>query len=180
MKKLPKSPARLAVAGVMLLALTGCEALIKKEEETLSTGADYEVEKTRSGWVTGGLIGGKDDKKNAGRAGPAMGGANPFLWRAALDTTSFMPLRSADVFAGVIITDWYTPPETPDERLKLTVYILDRELRADGLRVAVFRQRRDSGGWVQAKINPKTATDLENAILTRARQLWVDSARLNK
>jgi hypothetical protein len=104
-------------------------------------------------------------------------GVNSFLWRASLDSVSFMPLASADPFGGVIITDWYSPPESPNERFKLNVYILGRQLRADGLKAAVFRQRRDaSGEWQDASVESRTITDLENSILTRARQLRIDSA----
>lgn len=99
-------------------------------------------------------------------------GVNSHLWRASLDTISFMPLTSADPFGGVIITDWYAPPDTPRERFKMTIYILARTLRADGLRVAVFRQEKgDQGAWVDSAINPATVTSLENKILERARQL---------
>ena len=83
-----------------------------------------------------------------------------------------MPLLSADPFGGVIITDWYAPPETPDERFKMTVYILDRALRSDALRVAVFRQQRADGGqWEDRPASDTTAASLENKILDRARQL---------
>jgi hypothetical protein len=103
-------------------------------------------------------------------------GVNSFLWRASLDTISFMPLASADPFGGVIITDWYQDPKTPAERFKITVYIMDRRLRADGVRVAVFRQTRDSkGAWTDAATNPETGPKIENAILVRARQLRINS-----
>jgi hypothetical protein len=96
------------------------------------------------------------------------------MWRASLDTISFMPLSSADPFGGVIITDWYAPPDSPSERFKMTIFILDRTLRADGLRVAVFSQQQsDQGVWIDSSINPSTATSLENKILERARQLRV-------
>ena len=105
-------------------------------------------------------------------------GVNSFLWRGSLDTISFMPLSSADPFGGVIITDWYSPPETPGERFKINLYILGRQLRADGVRAAVFHQKRDpAGGWVDAAVEAKTSTDLENAILTRARQLRINSVQ---
>jgi hypothetical protein len=114
------------------------------------------------------------NKKGEGSGGV---GVNSFLWRASLDTVSFMPLASADPFGGVIITDWYSPPETPDERFKMNIYILGRELRADGLRVAVFRQNHDSEGrWVDAAVKPEMGVDLENQILTRARQLRIATA----
>lgn len=104
---------------------------------------------------------------------------NGFLWRATLDTLVFMPLASADPFGGVIITDWYSPPETPAERFKVNVYILDRRLRADGLRVAVFRQRRDGATWIDTAVNAETALNLENAILNRARQMRMEFVEAN-
>ncbi len=111
--------------------------------------------------------------KGRDEAAPRSGiGVNAFLWRATLDTISFMPLLSADPFGGVIITDWYAPPETPDERFKMTVYILGRALRADGVRVSVFRQERGGDGqWADRTTNPDTAVSLEDKILDRARQL---------
>ena len=102
---------------------------------------------------------------------PAIG-VNSYLWRATLDTLGFMPLSSADPYGGVVITDWYANPEQPNERFKATVYILDTRLRADGLNVTVFKQTRDAaGGWIDAAVSAQTETDIENAILTRARQL---------
>ena len=113
---------------------------------------------------------------NGGTGGGALG-VNAYLWRGALDTLSFMPLASADPFGGVIITDWYTPPEATDERLKVNIVILGRELRADGVRATIFRQHRDGGGgWTDAAVAPDTGVELENAILTRARQLRIASA----
>ncbi len=107
-------------------------------------------------------------------------GVNSFLWRATLDTVSFMPLSSADPFGGVIITDWYTPPEAPSERFKMNIYILGRQLRADGLRVAVFRQAQaGNGNWINASVKTETSISLENQILTRARQLRVAAATTN-
>lgn len=103
-------------------------------------------------------------------------GVNSFLWRASLDTIAFMPLASADPFGGVLITDWYVNPQHPNERFKMTIYILDKRLRADGVKVSVFRQEQGSGGnWQDAPSNPETGVRVENAILTRARQLRIDS-----
>ena len=116
---------------------------------------------------------GGDDSGGGGGAGVAIP-VNSYLWRATLDTVSFMPLASADPFGGVIITDWFTPPESNGERFKMTVYILSRELRADGLKVAVFRQLRDTtGNWVDGPVSASTASQLENAILTRAREMRI-------
>ena len=98
-------------------------------------------------------------------------GVNSYLWHASLDTLAFLPLQSADPFGGVIISDWYVAPSSPDERLKVTVYIMDRTLRADGLKVVVFRQTRNGAVWSDAAPSPDTAHKLEDAILTRAREL---------
>lgn len=114
--------------------------------------------------------GGRGDAPGDGGGGGI--GVNSFLWRASLDTIAFMPVNSADPFGGVIITDWYTPPETPDERFKMNVYILGRSLRADGVKVAVFRQVDEgNGGWRDAPLPSETATKIEDAILSKARQL---------
>jgi hypothetical protein len=105
-------------------------------------------------------------------------GVNAFLWRATLDTLSFMPLANADPWGGVINYDWYTDPQTPNERFKATVFILDTRLRADALNVTVSKEVRDgTGGWVGAPVAAQTETDLENAILTKARQLNLQNAR---
>jgi hypothetical protein len=102
-------------------------------------------------------------------------GVNGFLWRATLDTISFMPVSSADPFGGVVITDWYAMPEAPQERFKINVYILGRALRADGVRVAVFRQVQDGAGWQDAAVADGADARIEDAILTRARQLRFDT-----
>lgn len=98
-------------------------------------------------------------------------GVNAFLWRAAIDTLSFAPLVSADSNGGVIVTDWYANPNTPGERVKLTVSILDQDLRADALRVAALRQVNQSGTWVDAPVTAATVQKLEDIILTRARDI---------
>jgi hypothetical protein len=102
-------------------------------------------------------------------------GVNSYMWHASLDTLAFMPLASADPFGGVIITDWYSAPDDANERMKVTVYILDRRLRADGLKIAVFRQTKSGEAWVDAAVNADVAVRLEDAILTRARELRLAS-----
>jgi hypothetical protein len=170
----------LAVAALAALGLIGCEGvLIEEDTPTTTRPGQYESNSLpgdpnrQTVFGTGGLFTGK--KKPPGESGSGGIGVNSFLWRASLDTMAFMPLASADPFGGVIITDWYAPPETPDERFKVTIYILDRQLRADAVRVAVFRERRSAGTWTTAAVEKETATRLEDAILTRARELRVAS-----
>jgi len=164
---------RIALAAISIALLGGCGADV---DATYPTGASGQKERLveRSGSVAGPegihLFGGPEEPGTGG-GGLAV---NSFLWRASLDTMSFMPLASADPFGGVIITDWYAPPETPTERFKVTIYILGRELRADGLRASVFRQVQGiDGAWVDSGVDPKTAAELENAILVRARQMRI-------
>jgi len=98
-------------------------------------------------------------------------GVNAYLWRAALDTLSFAPLLQADASTGVIITDWYAHPQSPNERVKVTATILDQDLRADALRVTASRQVNQNGQWVNATVSAATVQKLEDIILTRARDV---------
>jgi len=165
-----------SLIAVLLVAGCGLQTSYDQRAETPSErGQHGNYGETRQGLFGPGgisLLGGDEDEE------PVPGGSpiavNSYLWRASLDTISFMPLTSADPFGGVIITDWYSPAEARDERFKVNIYILGRDLRADGVRAAVFRQRQDPfDGWVDAEVSDNTATDLENAILSRARELRI-------
>lgn len=116
------------------------------------------------------IIGGKK-KKN--EYGPGVE-VNSYLWRASLDTIAFMPVASADPFGGVIITDWYTPEQSPNEKFKLNVYIMDRQLRSDGVKVTAFKKVYHQGkGWVDSPTSTEMSRKLEDKILTRARELRI-------
>ena len=118
------------------------------------------------------LFGGSDEDGGGSGGGAALG-VNSYLWRATLDTLSFMPLASADPFGGVIITDWYEDPAAKGERFKINVLILDTNLRADAVRVSLFKQARGNNGWHDVKVDPTVVRDVENKILTRARELKI-------
>lgn len=151
---------------VAALALSACSMFRSDDSGQSRADADRE----RGGFS---LFGGGGDRGNGG----ADIGVNSYLWRASLDTLNFMPLASADPFGGVIITDWYSDPTTPNERFKATVYILDTRLRADALNVSIFRQQQVNGAWADATVDPDTEIQIENAILTRARQLRLSTVR---
>ncbi|MCX8502090.1 MAG: DUF3576 domain-containing protein [Alphaproteobacteria bacterium] len=104
------------------------------------------------------------------------GFAGTILWRATLDTISFLPLASADSSSGIIITDWYSLPDYPNERVKLNAYIKSYELRSDAIKISYFKQSREKNGqWSDSPVDMRTASDLENTILSRARQIRLDS-----
>ena len=161
-----------------LLVLSACISNNPIETEAkYPTGAERDgstdsiYEKPSSIFGKDGLsFGGKKDNNEDGGTGI---GVNSFLWRASLDTVSFMPLASADPFGGTILTDWYTPDENKSERFKVNVFILGRQLRSDGVRVRVFKQVFKSGKWVDETPPSDMGTKLEDTILTRARQLRV-------
>jgi hypothetical protein len=98
-------------------------------------------------------------------------GVNAYLWRAALDTLSFAPFAQTDSNGGVIVTEWYVNANNPSERVKLTAVILDRDLRADALRVTGARQTLQNGQWIDAPMAAATVQRVEEIILTRARDL---------
>lgn len=154
-----------AVALAVMAAVSGCASKGDGAPPTSRTGVDDPGTGISVPFFGGG--GGRDRAEQ----GANEIGVNSFLWRAALDTLSFMPLASNDPFGGVIITDWRTDPNAPTERFKMTVYILDTRLRADGVKVNVFKQVNGVNGWVDANVDPDTPLQIENAILTRARQL---------
>ncbi len=100
---------------------------------------------------------------------------NAYLWRASLDTLAFMPLVSADPFGGVIITDWYIPPATPNERFKVNAYILSKQLTANAVQVSVFHQTNQGGQWVDSPASPAVASGLEDRILAQAADLQAEA-----
>lgn len=119
--------------------------------------------------VSGNLFGGDSDETKGSATL-----VNRYLWQASLDTLSFMPLASTDPYTGVIATDWSSTESAPGERFKVTVYLTSAELAATSVKVAVYRQvRGDGGNWIQTAVDPKTPRKLEDAILTRARQMRV-------
>ncbi len=150
----------------------GGEAKYPTGADRTTTGGDIYGERESIFGEGGlGILGGKDDDRaDDGSTGI---GVNAYLWRASLDTVSFMPLASADPFGGVIITDWYSPEEKPDERFKVNVFILDRQLRSSGVKVKTFRQRKSGNRWIDSTVADDTTRKMEDAILTRARQLRV-------
>jgi len=151
-----------------LLAVSGCGMFGGGSKAEAPINSHLGLQESR-GSITGGkgLFGGSDNKNN----GPGIG-VNSFLWRATLDTLSFMPLASADPFGGVIITDWYEDPKTKGERYKVNVLIIDQTLRADGLKVTLFKQKMDAKGvWRDTEVPKDLARDLEDTILTRAREM---------
>ena len=175
----PRSPAAIrcglaCVAGGLLLAACSAEPFTPEPVGGYDYGRPEDVDYAKRKTIFGeggisNIFGGSKDSQEKG-AGAL--GVNSFLWRASLDTISFMPVNSADPFGGVIITDWHAPVESPSERFKLNVYILGRTLRADGIRVAVFRQIQDRAGqWKDAAVPDETGIKIEDAILIRARQL---------
>lgn len=152
------------------LALSACAGI--KSEAKYPTGADRsstsDIYAEPEGlFGKGGVFGERKSSRTDGIV------VNTYLWRAALDSVSFMPLASADPFGGTIITDWYQAPDTPNERTKLNVFILGSELKADALSVKVFRQVKSGSGWTDATVAKDTATKLEDAILTRAREMKI-------
>ena len=182
------------IAPRFLLALVCCACLLAAsacgpidKEASYPTGKPkgsdkmaYSDDKRETIWgpdetLSSKLFGGEKDKNGGGGIG-----VNSFLWSAALNTISFMPVASADPFGGVILTDWYENPETPGQRFKLNVYILDKQLRADGVRVSVFKQKLAGGLWRDDKVPDNMSENIENVILTRARELRVAQSAAKK
>ena len=164
------------ILALVVAGLSACSSDVPIEVPGEMSNEDTDRIRAQHGTIHGneGIIafGTNDDDETNGNVYGGIG-VNAYLWRASLETIDFMPLVQADPFGGVIITDWHSPAGNPDERFKLTVYILDRVLRADAVRVSVFRQTSGENGWVDAQVEPVTATGIEDSILTRARELRI-------
>ena len=170
-----KRTTALALAALGLaLGVSGCAGMGKKSDATAYTTPNPEDDKISLSGLFGG--GDKQAKQNAYNEQAGIG-VNAYLWRASLDTISFMPLTSADPWGGVIISDWYANPQKPDERFKATIYILDSRLRADALNVSVYKQVQQGSQWIDADVSQQTQLDIENAILTRARELRLSDVK---
>jgi len=158
------------IASALILALSACSGVDKQSAGNPLSREDAQRESR--GKLTGedGILLGGGSKK--GESGSPIG-VNSFLWRATLDTLSFMPLVSADPFGGVIITDWYEDSKTPGERFKANALILDKTLRADGIKITLFKQKLVGSNWRDQAVESKLERTLEDTILTRARQLKI-------
>jgi hypothetical protein len=170
---------RLVGAGAVAAMLAACSGARVEEdiprEVPGSPGVYTSSTAARNSNEIGSLFGdgglGFGGNRGAGAGGGGIG-VNALLWQATLDTIAFMPLVQADPFGGVILTDWYSADNAPSERLKLNIFILGQELRADAVRVSMFRQRRTGpDSWEDVAVQPQSPVGVENAILTRARLL---------
>lgn len=150
MPRRSSSLSRIATMTILAGALAGCASM---------------------GSMFGGKSGGGAPKADLAASQVTTIGVNSYLWRASLNALSFMPLLQTDSNGGVIVTDWYTNPNSPTERVKVTVTILDRDLRADALRVVMQRQTNQGGQWAGAPVQAASVQKLEDVILTQARDL---------
>jgi hypothetical protein len=169
---LKKGSSLLPILGMaaMCLSLGACATKPKQQTESAPNATNAQVDR---GFL--GLF--KQGASSKSSTADANIGVNAYLWRASLDTLSFMSIRSADPWGGVIITEWYTHPSKPNERFKIDIYILDTRLRADALSVSVFKEVQGPGGWQREEVAGQTQIDIENSILTRARELRLSDVR---
>lgn len=159
---------------VMTLIMTGCS-----KNPAPGQGAEPPSDKEDVRFDNLGKLFGEDAFKFGGdREDPEITsgiGVNTFLWQASLDTVSFIPIQSADPFGGLILTEWHSTPDLPNERVKINILILGRRLRTDGIKAKIFKQVRahENAEWKDVTVDPQTVVDLEDTILTRARELRI-------
>ncbi len=171
-----------ALSSILLISACGAnsEAKYPTGADRASTGGSNNIyNKSQSIFGEGGLELFSNKDKNDDQGGAGIG-VNALLWRASLDAINFMPITTADPFGGTIITDWYSNAGAPNERFKVNAYILGRELRADNVRARLFRQTKSGSNWVDAPSDEAANRQLEDAILTRARELRVATLQRNK
>lgn len=169
-----------AFLAVLALILAGCSQVRQQTKDEYNDDSNRaRILRASGGRTDGGLVLFGTDRSGfrPDEAGSSAGlNVNAYLWRATLDTLSFMPLASADPFGGTIITEWYSPPGATNERFRAQAYVLGRQLRSDGVRVQIFRQTLDRGQWVDSPVSPTTNAEMEDKVLSRARELRSQSA----
>ena len=158
---------RFALLLILSLGLTACSGLDIQENERINNDED-DTGSFLTGKDKGGIVISDFGSPSKGSAALPV---NALLWRASLDIASFVPLADVDTFGGSILTEWYSLPSRADERLKLAIFVLDRELRSDAIRVIVYLQTNTGANWVDAGQDAAMATRLEELILTRAREI---------
>jgi hypothetical protein len=171
---LPRTSTALTLALLLSMGLAGCSSLGLKTEAPEANPTDMPEGPGLFSGESGNLL----ESFKADRAAAETGGSigvNIYLWRAALESIAFMPIVQADSSGGVILTDWYSRPEAPDERVKANVLILGKSLRSDALKVTLFRQQRTGSEWKDVAVSPATVTVLEDTILTKARAIKVQT-----
>ena len=104
------------------------------------------------------------------------------LWRATLDTIDFMPLASANYSGGIVITDWYSDNDNPQESIKISIRFLTNEIRSDALDVSVFYKEclQDLSNCRISKKNDQLVSQLTLSILKKASQYEKDRIEKNK
>ncbi len=174
-----KSIIKNSLFALAVITVTACSSTSDIDSKAQYPSSPEDKRRIKHGKMTGegGLLSLGKKSDDSGEAGI---GINSYLWRASLDTLSFMPLASADPFGGVIITDWYEDPAHRGERFKVNVVILDRNLSANALKVSVFKQASGKGGWVDSTASEQVVSDIESKILTRARELRVEKESSDK
>lgn len=173
----------LLALGLALPLLAACSGENSRQVQNDEYG-DYRrgaVRQRPLGTSAGLVVFGVDREREQREAAAGSGGGggmsvNAYLWRATLDTLSFMPLASADPFGGTVITDWYSPQGAGGERFRAQAYVIGRQLRSDAVRVQVFRQTVERGQWVDSPVSTATNAELEDKVLARARELRSQSA----
>jgi len=165
--------ASFAGLGLSMLAMTACSGAPQPTQATINNPETQTLPPQQANADTSSLF--SFGKSTGGTQASSGIQVNAYLWRASLDTLSFMPLVSADPFGGVIITDWYTPAAAPGERFKANAYILSQQLSANAIQVSVFHQVLQGGTWQDAPVDPGTVSGLEDRILARAADLKAES-----
>ena len=156
---------------IMLATLTACSSTdsVTNSSPQKKTGPGSFITGKDEQGITLSDLAGASKNKNVGMP------VNALLWRASLDIASILPIDDIDVFSGTLLTDWYSLPSKPDEQIKLAIFVLDQELRSDAIRVIVYIQKRNNGVWEDNGIDQELAIQLEDLILTRAREIRASS-----
>ena len=128
----------------------------------------------------GGIFGDINNKKSGGSTSVDFATSN-VLWRATLKSLDFLPLLNADYSGGIIIYDWYSQTNNPKEQIKISVQILNNELRSDSIKITAHKKICETvERCSNSTLDQNFANSIKDSIITSARTLKIEEAKKEK
>ena len=164
---------------VVVLLLGNCTKVdpVTGEKILIDPNADRKATAFRD--QGGGLFGDIGNKKS-GSTSVNFSSAN-VLWKATLQTLDFLPLSNTDYSGGIIIYDWYSQKNNPNEQIKISVRFLNNELRADSIQVITHKKICDNNNKCSnSTIDEKFSQSIKESIIASARSLKIEETKKDK
>ena len=161
---------------LILFFLQSCEALKFKKSDVKNNPIN-DAEKRQKNINEGKGITLGTGKKNSGTFDFATSNE---MWRSAIEILDFVPLATADYGGGIIITDWYADDLNSNESIKIMINFLSNEIRADGLKVKIYKKVCNKNLNCNTQLLSSGLNDeIKLAVLKKAAQIKTQDRKKN-